>query len=551
MPKFIENFKQFTFAILTLYVVTVPVSSSAAAVGEDPLFQKGINILTVLTTVLILACVFFQWKHDRLTNENNLKTEPYLVLTALAYFVICLGSAIFAEKYIEHCLARVFTLFCFLNNAFWPHIIFAKDKYLKSLTGAIIIASICLSMLYCSIAVLNNFSFNRYDYNDIGGVFGLPAELGLNFDPNIMLFGFMYGLITIFSFYSSEKLPSSIPLRMGVFGLGVVMIGLLGLMFSRTTAIALSLSILIYIVRRYFYDYRLWVGLVLTVAVLLIIAPEIGEFIGKSEIYNNLTEGRENSNDDRLLRLEAAVSTWLSDPKNIILGRGYGIEIILDTDPHNIYLTHLYSSGVMGFLAFAAFIFAMKYYGKNLTYREDAVLNLSYLYIAIGAATYWHNKSMWVIFLLCLMRTKVYRTQHDLVGIYDFEENPVNQFGAYMTTLLTGVFSPNKNRQRRAKIQMKQRSRRKKIQQLNQSPLADETDRLDAANIASINMATDLNSPKPNYDFQAETPTRFKTGLSTLFTGVFGRRASPEETQLQNQDKSKKLRQMSRKKHKN
>jgi H+/gluconate symporter-like permease len=139
MSKFIENLKRFTFAILTLYVVTVPVSSSAAAVGEDPLFQKVINILTVLTTLLLLACVFFQWQQDQKNNQQNLRTEPYLIFAAAMYFIICLGSAIFAEKHLDHCLSRVFTLFCFLNNAFWPHIIFAKDKYLKFLNRAIII----------------------------------------------------------------------------------------------------------------------------------------------------------------------------------------------------------------------------------------------------------------------------------------------------------------------------------------------------------------------------------------------------------------------------
>jgi hypothetical protein len=532
MPKFIENFKRLTFAVLTLYVVTVPVSSSAAAVGEDPLFQKGINILTVLTTMLILACVFFQWQHDRRNNQQTLRTEPYLVIAAVMYFVICLGSAVFAEKHLDHCLSRVFTLFCFLNNAFWPHIIFAKDKYLKFLNGAIIFASVCLAGVYCSIALINNFSFNRYDYNDMGRAFGLPAEWGLNFDPNIMLFGFMYGLITIFSFYSSEKLPKAVPLKMGVFGIGILMLGLLGLMFSRTTAIALSITVLLYLIRRYFRDYRFWVVIAVLVFFLIVSSPEISAFVGKSEIYTNLTEGREISNDDRIFRLESAVSIWLSDLKNILIGRGYGIEIILDVDPHNIYLTHLHSSGVVGFGAFAAFIFAMKYYGKNLTSRENAVLDMSYLYIAIGAATYWHNKSMWVIFLLCLMRTKVYRTQHEISSIYDFEENPVNQFGVRVTTMLTGLFSPNKNRQRRAKIEMNQRARKKKFQQ----QIAKKSNPPAQPDIASTN-------PNSEYDFEESTPSRLKTGLNRLVTGLWDRPKAPVN--------NKKLQQMARKNDKN
>jgi hypothetical protein len=535
MLKFIENLKKFTFAVLTLYVVTVPVSSSAAAVGEDPLFQKGINILTVLTTLLMLACVFFQWQQDQKTNQQNLRTEPYLVFAAVMYFVICLGSAIFAEKHLDHCLSRVFTLFCFLNNAFWPHIIFAKDKYLKFLNEAIIVASVFFAGTFCSIALLNNFSFNRYDYNDMGKAFGLPPELGLNFDPNIMLFGFMYGLITIFSLYSSEKLPTFVPLRMGIFGISFLMLALLGLMFSRTTAIALSLTILFYFVRRYLRDYRFWVVIAILVFFLIVGAPEINEFVGKSEIYTNLTEGREISNDDRIFRLESAVSIWLSDLKNIVIGRGYGIEIILDIDPHNIYLTHLHSSGVVGFGAFAAFIFAMKYYGKNLTSRENAVLDMSYLYIAIGAATYWHNKSMWVIFLLCLMRTKVYRTQHELSSIYDFEENPVNQFGERLTTMLTGLFSPNKNRRRRAKIEMKQRARKKIFQQQNQPKIAKNSDLTAKSEAAS----TDSN---PEYDFEENTPTKLRTGLSRLVTGLWDKAKTPSS--------NKKLQQMARKNNK-
>jgi hypothetical protein len=515
MPKFIENFKRFTFAVLTLYVITVPVSSSAAAVGEDPIFQKVINILTVLTTVLLLSCVVLQRQQDK----ESIKTEPYLGFTAIMYFIICLGSAAFAEKYLEHCFSRVFTLFCFLNNAFWPHIIFPKSKHLNFLTGAIVVNTVFLASLYSYMAVLNNFSFNRYDYTDIGKVFGIPSEFGFSFDPNIMLFGFMYGLITMFSLYSSEKLPSFIPLKMGIFGLGAVMMGLLGLMFSRTTAIALILTILIYVVRRYFRDYRFWIGVAVLLFFAIISAPEIGEFIGKSEIYTNATEGREISNDDRLFRLDTAIAIWLSDLKNIVIGRGYGIEIILDSDPHNIYLTHLHSSGVVGFLAFAAFIFAMKFYGKGLTSRELAVVDMSFIYIAIGAATYWHNKSMWVIFLLCLMRTKVYRTQHQIpAATYDFEEHPVTQFGSRMTTLLTGLFSPNKNRRRRAKIEMSQRSRKKKFQAKQKRPP----------------IAQPLNS---EFDFEENLPTRLRTGLSKLVTSTIERGASI----------SKKMQQMSRK----
>jgi O-antigen ligase len=535
MPKFIENFKKFTFAVLTLYVVTVPISSSAAPVGEDPLFQKGINIVTVLTTLLLLACVFFQWQQDQKTNQQNLRTEPYLVFAAVMYFVICLGSAVFAEKHLDHCLSRVFTLFCFLNNTFWPHIIFAKNKYLKALNIAIIIASVFLASVYCSIALMNNFSFNRYDYNDIGKAFNLPVELGLNFDPNIMLFGFMYGLITIFSLYSKEKLPSFIPLQMGVFGISFLMLALLGLMFSRTTAIALSITILFYFIRRYLRDYRFWIVIGVLVFFLIVSAPEISEFVGNSEIYTNLTEGREISNDDRIFRLESAVSIWLSDLKNIVIGRGYGIEIILDVDPHNIYLTHLHSSGIVGFGAFMAFIFAMKYYGKNLTSRENAVLDMSYLYIAIGATTYWHNKSMWVIFLLCLMRTKVYRTEHELSNVYDFEENPVNQFGVRVTTMLTGLFSPNKNRQRRAKIEMKQRARRKKIQQQNQPKVAKKAD--------LPTKSLDPSATEPEYDFQENTPSRLQTGLNRLITGLWEKAKAPST--------NKKIEQMSRKNDKN
>jgi hypothetical protein len=519
MPKFIENFKRLTFAVLTLYVITVPVSSSAAAVGEDPLFQKGINILTVLTTVLILSCVFLQRRYDK----ESVKTEPYLVLTALGYLVICLASAAFAEKYIEHCFSRVFTLFCFLNNAFWPHILFPKSKHLNFLTGAIVIASMVLAGLYSCMAVLNNFSFNRYDYSDVGKVFGISPEMGFSFDPNIMLFGFMYGVVSIFSLYSSEKLPKFIPAKMGVVGLGVLMMGLLILMFSRTTAIALAITTFIYLVRRYYRDHRFWMVVGFILFFLVISAPEISNFVGKSELYTNLTEGREISNEDRLYRLDGAIVTWLSDLKNIIIGRGYGIEIILDVDPHNIYLTHLHSTGVVGFLAFGSFIFAMKYYGKDLTGRENAVIDMSFIYIAIGAATYWHNKSMWVIFLLCLMRTQVYRSQHAIPATtYDFEENPVTRFGSSFTILLTGLFSPNKNRQRRAKIEMAQRSRQRKLQGKNKkSP---------RPNVKPAR-------PKPNYDFEENLTTKLRTSLSKLFTGMVDRRTGI----------SKKMQQMSRK----
>jgi O-antigen ligase len=526
MPKFIEIFKRFTFAVLTLYIVTVPVSSSAAAIGEDPIFQKGINILTVLTTLLVLICVFLQWQSDR----KSIKTEPYLVLTALIYLIICFASAVFAESNIEHCLSRVFTLFCFLNNAFWPHILFPSYKHLKFLNGAIIFASLVFSGLFSAMAVLNNFSFNRYDYTNVGQIFGLEPEVGLSFDPNIMLFGFMYGLITIFSLYSSEKLPAFIPAKMGIVGLGVLMVALLGLMFSRTTAIALSITLTIYLIRRYFRDYRFWVIIGVIIFLVIVSIPEISEFVGKSEIYTNATEGREISNDDRFKRLDGAIVTWLSDLKNIVIGRGYGIEIILDVDPHNIYLTHLHSIGLTGFLAFAAFIFAMKFYAKNLDGREQGVLDLSYIYIAIGAATYWHNKSMWVIFLLCLMRTKVYRTQqHIPATVYDFEEHPLTKLGSQMTTFLTGLFSPNKNRQRRAKIKMAKKSKQ---------PIRKNSDLQTLAKIASQPVTkTQPPQPNPELDFEEELPTKLRTGWSKLFTDLGERRTNT----------SKKMKQMSRK----
>jgi O-antigen ligase len=270
-----------------------------------------------------------------------------------------------------------------------------------------------LALVYSYMAFLNNFSFNRYDYNNFGAVFGLPEELGLAFDPNIMLFGFMYGLICIFSYYSSEKLPKQRVLKLGILGLAALTIGLLALMFSRTTAIALTVTITVYLVRRYYRDYRMWLVVAVLTFFVIVSLPELTNFVNKSEIYTNITEGREISNEDRLFRLVYSYELWLSNLKSIIIGRGYGIEI-LEFDPHNIYLTHLYSNGVVGFMAFAAFIVAIKLYGRGLTAKENGVINLSLLYIGIGAATYWHNKSMWVIFLLCLMRTKVYRTARKL-----------------------------------------------------------------------------------------------------------------------------------------
>jgi O-antigen ligase len=450
VPKFTEILKKFTFAILLLYVVTVPVSSSYLGVDESPLFQKVINALTLLTTGCILSCVFVQGYR----NPDSIKTEPYLIVTATLYLSMCLGSAMFAEHDIEHCLGRVVTLFCFLNNAFWPHVLFPKRKHLNYLTGGIIISTLGLALVYSYMAFLNNFSFNRYDYNNVGAVLGLPEELGLAFDPNIMLFGFMYGLICIFSYYSSEKLPKQRVVRLGIFGLAALMLGLLSLMFSRTTAIALTVTIAIYLIRRYYRDYRMWLVVAVVMFLAIVSLPELSAFVNKSEIYTNITEGREISNEDRLFRLVYSYELWLSNLKSIIIGRGYGIEI-LEFDPHNIYLTHLYSNGVVGFMAFAAFIVAIKLYGRGLTARENGVINLSLLYIAIGAATYWHNKSMWVIFLLCLMRTKVYRTAHQIPAVtYDFEEKPLTQltrFGQSMGQKVTQLLAGKKSRRQQPK----------------------------------------------------------------------------------------------------
>jgi O-antigen ligase len=446
MPKLIENLKKITFAVLMLYVVTVPISSSALAVDDNPLFQKIVNALTLATTALILSCVFMQGQQD----PQSIKTEPYLFITATLYLSMCLGSALFAEHDLEHCLGRVVTLFCFMNNAFWPHILYPQRKHLNYLTGGIIISTLGMSLVYSYMAVANNFSFNRYDYNNFGEIFGLPEELGLAFDPNIMLFGFMYGLICLLSHYSGEKLPKQAVLKMVVFGLGILMIGLLGLMFSRTTAIALTVTIGIYLVRRYFQDYRLWIIVAVLLFFTIVSLPEITNFVNKSEIYTNITDGREISNEDRMFRLVYSYELWLSNLKSIIIGRGYGIEI-LEFDPHNIYLTHLYSNGIIGFSAFAAFIAAIKLYGRGLTAKENGVINLSLLYIAIGAATYWHNKSMWVIFLLCLLRTKVYRTAHQIPTVtYDFEENPltqITQLGKRVTQLLGGR-RPNRKKKK-------------------------------------------------------------------------------------------------------
>jgi serine/threonine protein kinase len=99
---------------------------------------------------------------------------------------------------------------------------------------------------------------------------------------------------------------------------------------------------------------------------------------------------------------------------------------------------------------------------------------------------------------------------------YDFEENPANRLSVRTRKVLTGLFSPNKNRlfspnknwQRRAKIEMKQRTRREKFQQQNQPKIARKT---------NIPTNTDNNSPKPHpeYDFQESAPS--KVSLVALF----------------------------------
>ena len=131
------------------------------------------------------------------------------------------------------------------------------------------------------------------------------------------------------------------------------------------------------------------------------------------------------------------------------------------------------------------------------------------------------------------MQTRVYRTQHELSSVYDFEENPVNDFGVRVTTILTGLFSPNKNRQRRAKIELKQRVRKKKFQQRNQPKITKEI------NTSVPDTSSDQN---PEYDFQESIPTRLRTGLSKLITGLWDGGKAPGT--------NKKLQQMSQKKNK-
>lgn len=144
---------------------------------------------------------------------------------------------------------------------------------------------------------------------------------------------------------------------------------------------------------------------------------KIEELVVRAQGLLTLMEGGETSASDRLKRWDFAYDIIENDYStvNIFLGNGfeylklYGKEFeksdSIEDYPHNIFITHLLFSGIIGFIVLMLFLLEFIYIIQVKIYREYSFLSfgsiLVLLYVLVSNNTIFSSKALMFFIILC------------------------------------------------------------------------------------------------------------------------------------------------------
>jgi O-antigen ligase len=412
LPKLLD---WIVWPLAVVYTCTVPVSTSYALRGDRSLFIFIMGIVTLSLAGLLGLKLFVDFQ-----TQNKVVIERFiffkdLLLIAAIYLIISIGSTVFTEdpNSLDFAIQKLTIFGGMLVNTILLPIVYGGKKQVEILVRSYVGFALFMCAIFTGIFVMTGGSFDRYLYNDVGAAYGLPDWLGIAFDPNLMMFGVGFAIVLFLVYYYDRYKQINRQQWLKIAGISLPIVFFVLVINSRTAAMSMAIGMLGWFLIKMKYQKKL--RQVLTFAIVMLtcfhfytsfaVNPGVSTSSSsapKNEVYNDLTAGREESNEDRLMRIEAIFQEWLARDKTIVLGYGYSMEAVGGKDPHNIYLSHLYGTGLLGFLAFGALIGRSFQKFANLEKNLKTSTIMILVYICIGGLTYWHIKTFWVPLMLYL-----------------------------------------------------------------------------------------------------------------------------------------------------
>lgn len=376
------------FLLLVLFLAFVPLGSAPLYVG--PL--KLDNAIGLLLAAAVAAHL--------LVGPLSVRLGLSVLLAGLAYFCILFVSVVLSAAP-GYSLQRYLVIAGYAFVALSVPYLFAHRS---AVLGRWLFAAglFSASVIYGAYALLGMSSWGRMTiptyYPPTGRFEYFPEGWGSSADPNMLAVGLALSVL----FFLAVS-----PLRWRSWAASAYVLGAAALTGSRTAFAALIVSLgmgallvgLPWLLAR---SQAVRVRLSGLLAAALAVPGMV--WLAVTMLPLGLLIERLLQGDSLRWKLaEHALGVWLDNLKHLVIGAGFNIARSV-SDPHNIYLTALHDSGVLGLLGLltllaVVLIKALWVVDVKLRFWGVSI----FFFIAFSGMTYWHTKTFWVAVMLVLL----------------------------------------------------------------------------------------------------------------------------------------------------
>lgn len=373
--------------MLLVFLVFVPLGSVPIYVASYKLDNLiGIFLCGVVLFALLVGVKFY--------------SRDSLVLESAFFYVVVLGLSVLHSSDQLYSFQRYLSIggYAFLALLI-PRLLAAKAPFLG--TSVLLFSAFSSLIIWVSYFVLGMSGWGRMTiptWSD-GQFKYFPGGWGTSPDPNILGFGLILSLLFGLAISPVKK---STKLFFIVLTVSATMLTL-----SRTVFVSGFLALIIAWFLSILFKSKVDLHAIKLdpkkiILILLIL------FVGVALLYtitpvDQIFERLADKDEVRIAIYAQVFESWLASYKTIIFGVGFDMASAIQ-DPHNIYVTALHDSGIIGFTALLFFmtsVFVSLVNIKNERIRFMALL--IFFFIAIGGLFYWHTKTFWVALMFSLL----------------------------------------------------------------------------------------------------------------------------------------------------
>lgn len=416
-----EKMTRLLYIGLASFLFFVPLGSAPIYVGT----YKIDNVIGFFLAFLLIAYLLLT------PRGRGARVSVILTAAAFSYFLALLVSTFVAPDII-YSLGRFSIISGYAFVAILVPALFAwRAPQISRLV--LVYAVISSTVIWMSFLVLGMSSWGRMTiptwYNGMFTYF--PEGWGSSADPNMLGFGLILCLVFGLLFMRISSLKSLLLIGFCISAAALTM--------SRTAFLSLLVALMLagivvalpemgkgkYLRIRKESVLKLSSALALGVGCAYFFSPFQALF--QRFLLDN--------NSGRIERIVHVLGNWAENGNSILVGVGFD-NARTSIDPHNIYLTALHDSGLVGLTMLLVFLFTVFVYSLNITiFRLRFFANFIFFYITIGGLTYWHTKTFWVSIMFVLFIVyydRVIRKEHwqPLARLPSFGQERQGVYGA-------------------------------------------------------------------------------------------------------------------------